>query len=223
MMKEYLNVEFHCHSCYSPDSMSSLEDMIAAARNKGLDRLIITDHNSIQGAKIAQKMAPDLIIVGEEVQTDKGELLVAFVEEEVAEGTPYLEAIKILKQQNAFISVSHPFDPRRSGWTKKDLLELVDLVDAFEVFNAHVYHEKENTDALEFAHQVNKPGTVGSDAHMVREIGTATLKLPWFSNSDELRRVIALGEPQGKLSPFWANFSSGLTKRYKKLTHQQNS
>ena len=216
-MNEFLNVEFHCHSMYSDDSFSRLEDMIFEAKKKGVDRLIITDHHTIEGAQIAEKMAPDVVIVGEEIQTDKGELLAAYVKVNIPDGTPYRKAIEMLREQDAFISVSHPFDVKRSGWTTTELVELAGLVDAFEVFNARVYHPSENMNALAFAQEHNKPGTVGSDAHMVREIGVATLKLPYFSNGNELRKVINAGEPLVKLSPTWVHYYSGFAQTFKKL------
>ena len=45
-----LRVEFHCHSIYSKDSLSWPEDLIWTCRKKGIDRLVITDHNTIDGA-----------------------------------------------------------------------------------------------------------------------------------------------------------------------------
>ncbi len=118
------------------DSLTTPQAIIAAARRSGLGRLVITDHNSIQGARIARRLAPDLVIVGEEIMTQSGELLAAFVEEEIPEGLPVKDAIQRLRQQGAFISVSHPFDRARSGFALPDLDEIAPLVDAIEVYNA---------------------------------------------------------------------------------------
>ncbi len=109
-------VEFHCHSRYSPDSLSSARGLIDAARDRGIDRLVITDHNTIRGALAAKALDPERIIVGEEILTQRGELLAAFVSEEVPAMLDPQEAIQRLRQQGAFISVSHPFDRARSGW-----------------------------------------------------------------------------------------------------------
>ena len=57
-------VEFHCHTDASKDSLTPPADLLAAARRKGIDRLIITDHNSIAGARAAQSLDPELVIVG---------------------------------------------------------------------------------------------------------------------------------------------------------------
>ena len=103
-------VEFHCHTNFSKDSLTEPVDLVKAARRKGIDRLVITDHNSIGGARAAQALDPELVIVGEEILTTRGEILAAFVKEEIPARLSPQETIKRLKDQGAFISVSHPFD-----------------------------------------------------------------------------------------------------------------
>ena len=41
-----LNFDLHTHSFFSGDGVSSPEDLIAAARSKGLQGIAITDHNT---------------------------------------------------------------------------------------------------------------------------------------------------------------------------------
>jgi predicted metal-dependent phosphoesterase TrpH len=196
-----IKVDFHSHTQYSKDSLTTPEEIIAAARRRGLDRLVITDHNSVEGARIAQRLAPDLVIVGEEIQTLFGELLAAFVQEEIPPGLPPLEAIRRLRQQDAFISVSHPFDVNRSGFFLQDLDEIAPLVDAIEVFNARCVFERTNRLAQEYAAAHGLSGTAGSDGHIAWEIGRAYLKLPAFNSAGELRQVISKGAPCGRPVP----------------------
>ncbi len=130
-------VEFHCHTIFSKDSLTRPRDLVETCRRKGIDRVIITDHNSIAGAQAAQVLDPELVIVGEEIMTTRGEILAAFVQDEIPAGLSPQETIHRLKEQGAFISVSHPFDKLRSGgWKEDDLLEILPLVDAIEVFNS---------------------------------------------------------------------------------------
>lgn len=204
-----LRVEFHCHTIYSKDSLTSPEALLAACRRKGMDRVVITDHNSIRGALAAQKLDPERVIVGEEIKTEKGELLAAFVSEEVPRGLAPLEAIRRLRQQGAFISVSHPFDRMRNGaWSLPDLEEIAPLVDAVEVFNARCMQAEFNRLAQRFAKTRGLAGTAGSDAHAAFEIGAAHLLLPEFEGAEGLRRVIAGAQVVGKLSPGWVHFAS---------------
>ena len=202
-------VEFHCHTDASKDSLTQPSALIATAYKKGIDKLIITDHNTIIGAFAAQKLDPELVIVGEEIMTTRGEILAAFVTEEIPSGLTPQETIRLLREQNAFISVSHPFDRMRSGaWMESDLLEILPLVDAIEVFNSRCMFPSFNRDARRFAEKHNVPGTVGSDAHAAFELGRSLMQLEPFHGPDELRRVIRAGKPITKWSPPWFHFSS---------------
>lgn len=202
-------VEFHCHTNASKDSLTRPEDLVAAARQKGIDRLIITDHNTIVGARVAQALDPELVIVGEEIMTDRGEILASFVSEEIPAGLTPQESIRRLKEQGAFISVSHPFDRFRSGaWEEADLLEILPFVDAIEVFNSRCMLPGFNREARRFAERHNIPGTVGSDAHAAFEVGRSLMRLDSFDGADGMRQVIRSGKPLMKWSPPWFHFAS---------------
>jgi hypothetical protein len=202
-------VEFHCHTNYSKDSLTPPERLVKACRRKGIDRVIVTDHNSIAGARAAQALDPELVIVGEEIFTTRGELLAAFVTEEVPARLSPQETIRRLKGQGAFVSVSHPFDVHRGGhWDEADLLEILPQVDAIEVFNSRCWSPEFNRQAQEFAEQHDVPGTVGSDAHAALELGRAVLLLEPFQGPEELRSVIRQGIPEVRWSPPWFHLIS---------------
>ncbi len=204
-----MKVEFHCHTRWSKDSLLEPEKLIAACKRKGLGRVVITDHNTILGAQFAQRLAPDFVIVGEEIMTTKGELLAFFVEQEIPAGLSPEDAIRRLRDQGAFISVSHPFDEYRNGaWNIHDLDAIIGLVDAIEVFNSRCLKQSSNDLALLYAQQHQKPGTAGSDAHAAVELGTAVVDLPNFDSADGLRAVLDQGRVIGRLSPFWVHFFS---------------
>ncbi len=183
-------------------------ELVAACRRRGIQRVVVTDHWSIQGALDAKQIDPELVIVGEEVLTDKGELLAAFVTETVPKRTPYRQAIHALRDQGAFISVSHPFDPRRSHWTLDDLEELAGLVDAFETFNARNALQSYDAQAAAFAHAHGLPGTAGSDAHLAEELGAVTMHLPDFSDADGLRQAIEQAEFHTRRRGSWVRVAS---------------
>ncbi len=213
-----LHVEFHSHTRASKDSLTPPADLIAAARRKGIDRLIITDHNTIVGARAAQTLDPELVIVGEEIMTTHGEILAAFVTEEVPPHLSPAETIQRLKDQCAFISVSHPFDKlRKGGWMEADLLEILPQVNAIEVYNSRCTFPGFNREARLFAEKHNIPGTVGSDAHAAFEVGRSLLLLEQFEGPDEMREVIRRGIPQVKWSPPWFHLTSRYASILKKL------
>lgn len=213
-------VEFHCHTSASKDSLTRPADLVAAARRKGIDRLVITDHNTIAGARAAQALDPDLVIVGEEIMTTRGEILAAFVREEIPTRLSPQETIHRLRDQNAFISVSHPFDRWRSGsWQEADLIEIVPLVDAIEVFNSRCTFPGFNREARQFAERHDMAGTVGSDAHAAFEVGRSLMQLEPFEGPDGMRKVIRTGIPRTKWSPLWVRLSSRYAVLCKKVTH----
>lgn len=217
-----LRVDFHCHSCYSKDSLTSLESLIEACRKKRVDRVVVTDHNTIEGTLRAYELAPDLVIPGEEIMTREGELLAAFVSVQVPSGLPALEAIAALRSQGAFISVSHPFDWLRSGhWAELALIKIAPLVDAIETFNARCIWPGFNARAKAFADKYNLPGTAGSDAHTPAEIGKALLLLPNFHDSDSLRATISQGTTLAGLSSAWVHTASRFARwRKSVLSHR---
>jgi len=213
---QIFRVEFHCHTVFSKDSLTKPADLVKMAQRIGLDRLIVTDHNSTGGAFACKTIDPELVIIGEEIMTTQGELLASFMTEEIPHSLTPMETIGRLREQGAFISVSHPMDAHR-GWKKEDLLKILPHVDAIETFNSRCMSSSYNEDALVFAKEYNIPGTVGSDAHVTRELGRAILELPAFNSADELRLVIREGQPIVKLSSPAIHFTSRYAVFRKKL------
>ncbi len=213
-----ITLEFHCHTHASKDSLSRPDALIKTARRKGLDRVVVTDHNSIAGARAAQLLDPELIIVGEEIMTTKGEILAAFVQEEIPAFLSPQETIKRLKDQGAFISVSHPFDEmRKGGWKENDLLEIIPFVDAIEVYNSRCMLPRFNRKAREFAEKHHLAGTVGSDAHAIFEVGRSVLLLDQFTGPVEMRKVIRNAKFRVKWSPWWFHLTSRYASSIKKF------
>jgi predicted metal-dependent phosphoesterase TrpH len=212
-----IRLEFHCHTNYSGDGLISPPRLIEICRRKGVDRIVVTDHNTIAGALAAMHLDPERVIVGEEILTQSGELLAAFVQEEVPAGLPALEAISILREQGAFISVSHPFDIYRKGhWKIPALLDIAPLVDAIEVFNSRCIFPSFNHKARAFAREHGILGTVGSDAHATSEVGQATHLLADFTDASSLKSALATSEINVRLSGFWVHFYSSYAKWVKR-------
>lgn len=213
-----MNVEFHCHTIYSKDSLTRPQALVETCRRKGIDRVIVTDHNTIAGARAAHVLDPERVIVGEEIMTTNGELLAAFVTEEIPQGLTPKETIRRLKEQGAFISVSHPFDRWRSGaWQEADLLEILPEVDAIEVYNSRCMLPQFNLEARQFAEKHRLAGTVGSDAHATFELGQSLMELAPFDGPQGLRSVIRSGIQKVKPSPAWVRLTSRYAVLYKKV------
>lgn len=183
--------------------------LIAVARKRGLQRLAITDHNAFEGARLAARLDPELIIPGEEIMTTGGELLAYYVQELVPPGLTPEQTIDLLRQQGAVISIAHPYDALRAGhWREDELRRILPLVDAIEVFNARVASAAHNRRAAELAAAVGKPGTAGSDAHAYFEVGRTVIRLPDFQDADGLRAALPAAEVVGRRSQYWVHLFS---------------
>jgi predicted metal-dependent phosphoesterase TrpH len=204
-----IRVEFHSHTNRSKDSLTTPEDLLDACYRKKIDRIVITDHNTIAGALRARDQDPERVIVGEEIMTQEGEILAAFVQEEIPPGLAPMEAITRLREQNAFVSVSHPFDKLRDGhWELDSLLDIMPHVDAIETYNSRNMWPSGNKQAKKFADKHRLPGTVGSDAHTAYEIGKATMLLQQFVDANSLKSVVLNARYETRHSGFWIHFTS---------------
>ncbi len=73
-------VETHCHTLVS-DGMMSPRELVRLARRRGLDAVIVTDHNTFRGAMLAGREAgggrDPLVVYGNELRTLWGDIVVA--------------------------------------------------------------------------------------------------------------------------------------------------
>jgi predicted metal-dependent phosphoesterase TrpH len=196
-----MKVDFHVHTCYSGDSFTSLEAVVEACRKRGLGKVAITDHNTIAGALALSEMAPDLVIVGEEIKTDVGEIIAYFLEEEVPKGLPVREAIARVREQGGLVGGPHPLDRlRREAMGLTHLLTIIEQVDMLEAFNARTTFPVDNHRVLDLAREWGLLVTAGSDAHVPWEIGRAYVEMPAFEGKDEFLRSLAQGQIVGRLT-----------------------
>jgi predicted metal-dependent phosphoesterase TrpH len=208
-------IDLHMHTWVSPDSRTDPKALIERAREVGLNRIAVTDHNAIEGALEAHRLAPDLVIVGQEIDTETGgELIAYYVKEVIPRHLPLQEAIRRLREQGAVISISHPVDTlRNSALGEKLTLEFIEQVDALEVFNARCLRAADNAHAAAIAKRYGKVITAGSDAHTLREIGRGYLTLPPFRDTPEaFLDGLSKATPGGRLSGIWPHFASTFAK-----------
>lgn len=203
-------VELHCHTLFSPDSLTKPQAIINACRKMGIDRIAITEHNTIAGALAVRSLAPEMVIVGEEIMTTRGEILAWFLTEEVPKGLSPEEAIRRLRGQGAVISLSHPLDPSRgrSAMGLEATLSIIEQVDALEVFNARCLHAGPNDSARQLAEDYGKLMHAGSDAHTAREVGAAVTLMPPFHDADSFRQGLAQAKIEAHLSGGHVRFFS---------------
>lgn len=217
-MTELWNVDLHSHTLWSKDCLSKFETIIGLCKKRNIHRIAITDHNTADGAIAMQKLAPDLVIVGEEIMTSEGEILAYYVQESIPAGLTPVETIRRLRDQGAVISVSHPFDRLRKGaWGEEALTRITNQVDAIEIFNSRCLYEDDNKQALEYAHKYNLKGTAGSDAHSSPEYGQGITQLQPFRNAQEFLQALETATYIKRYSRAYVHGLSTAAKWSKKL------
>jgi hypothetical protein len=201
--------------------LTTFKQVVKHCRRLGIEKIAITDHDTAEGALALARLEPDLVIVGEEIMTSEGELLAFFLQETIPPGLSPEETIRRLREQGAFISVSHPFDRLRNGaWTKEQLDRIIGLVDAIEVYNARCIWQSDNAQAAAYAQEHGVLGTVGSDAHIPFELGQATLMMQPFEGAGSFAESLSTAEQVVRLSPAWVHGFSKLAKWQRKYARR---
>ncbi|MBV9197272.1 MAG: glycosyltransferase [Solirubrobacterales bacterium] len=185
--RRLIDVDLHMHTDHSGDCATPVEVLLAEARARGLGAIAVTDHNEISGALDARAKADGVkVIVGEEIKTaDQGEVIGLFIEEKIWRGMTLPETIAEIKRQGGLVYVPHPFDRLHSVPDYEHLLDVLDDVDAIEVFNPRVAISAFNDEAVRFAAKYRIPAGAGSDAHVPQGLGSVRIRMREFDGPDE--------------------------------------
>jgi predicted metal-dependent phosphoesterase TrpH len=169
----------HCHTRTSFDCLSHPESVLQTARARGIGRLVITDHNQIDGARRLHALDPNRVLVGEEVKTrERVDIIGILLTELIPGGTPARETCQRIREQGGIVYMPHPFDTHRAGGGKL-LDELAEWIDVVEVHNARSSRAR-NRQAEQWARSRGLAMGAGSDAHTLREIGRGHMEVPPF-------------------------------------------
>jgi predicted metal-dependent phosphoesterase TrpH len=193
-------MDMHLHTHRSFDCLSRPRDLLAVAAERGLDRLVVTDHNEIRGAFELRELDPERILIGEEVKTREGfDIIGILLHELIPKGTPARETCQRIRDQGGIVYLPHPFDGTRGGGLVT-LETLSDLIDVVEVHNARCWPVSLNRRAQEWAATKGKLMGSGSDAHTLRELGRGFVEVPAFAPEREaLLGALARGNVAGRV------------------------
>ncbi|HIQ01293.1 MAG TPA: PHP domain-containing protein [Anaerolineales bacterium] len=216
--RDGLVCDLHTHTLYSQDCLISLPAFLEACRRKGLDRVAVTDHNTIAGALRLKEMDPERVIVGEEIRTTHGELIAYFLNEPVPAGLSPRQTIEAVHAQGGVVGISHPLDSlRREAMGRAVLLPLLDQLDFLEVFNARCLFPGDNRAARHLALERGLPMTAGSDAHSTWELGRAVVVVPPFHSPPSFLESLRSAQVNGRRSPLWVHFVSTSARIIRRL------
>jgi glycosyltransferase involved in cell wall biosynthesis len=182
-----IDVDLHMHTDHSGDCATPVEALLGEAKARGLGAIAITDHNEISGALEAREKADGIkIIVAEEVKTgDQGEVIGLFIEDKIPRGMTLQETIAEIKRQGGLVYVPHPFDRLHAVPDYPHLLDVLEDVDAIEVFNPRVAISSFNEEAVRFAEKYRIVCGAGSDAHVTAGLGSVRIRMRDFDGPEE--------------------------------------
>lgn len=218
---KWLRGEMHCHTTHS-DGDSDPRDVVQFVRERGLDFLAITDHNSLSCQHVLETLDdPGLVLIrGIEVTTFKGHFNVwgipDWVDFRVTRPEEMAETVRFAVDHGALVSCNHP-KPFGPPWDYSQ----VEGMHCIEVWNGPWYER--NASSLEFwtdklAQGKHFVAVGGSDWHNHGELqevpprapGTPTLwvYVPGAPTADAILDAMGRGhvalsdEPDGALLEF---------------------
>ncbi len=172
-------IDIHIHErTYSHDSIISLEEIIERASEIGLDGVCITDHdnqNIMERANEYAKITGFLILVGAEILTYEGDLLVFGMKEIPGEMRHAQEIIDITKKDGGVAISAHPF--RKNNRGLGDNIRNVNFLSGVECYNGST-KPVNNILASSLAAELNMPAFGSSDAHHKKAIGKYATAFP---------------------------------------------
>jgi predicted metal-dependent phosphoesterase TrpH/glycosyltransferase involved in cell wall biosynthesis len=180
--------DLHMHTEHSHDCAVPVEALLDYAEARGLGAIAITDHNVFAGAQEAVELSrgcPLVVIPGEEVKTEKGEVIGLFLDREIPRGMSMEDTIAAIREQNGVVYLPHPFDRLHVIPDARTLHRHLAEIDVFEVYNARLLFEGFNDEALRFARKYNLTMGAGSDAHVLQGIGTGLVRMRAFETPEE--------------------------------------
>ena len=188
--REFVHVDLHMHTDHSSDCATPVATLLSAAKAAGLGAIAVTDHNEVSGAHEAREQAERdggiKVIVAEEVKTaDQGEVIGLFIEDKIPRGMTLQETIAAIKAQGGLVYVPHPFDRMHSVPDYEHLLDVVEDVDAIEVFNPRVAFSAFNEEAARFAQKYRIVAGAGSDSHVAAGLGSVKIRMRDFDGPEE--------------------------------------
>jgi len=188
--------DLHVHTAFSWDANSAVEEVLARAASIGLDLVAITDHNTIDGALAARRIAERLdngvdVIVGEELDTQNGHLIGLFLTDPVPPRLTFAETIHRIHEQGGLAIVPHPGGPLPWHATPRRITGNCHHLDGLEAASTSWFANVGRKGALHRNRHIYKLAlTGGSDAHCLAAVGQCVTLFPGHT-ADDLRTALA--------------------------------
>ncbi len=191
--------DLHIHSNVSDGARSPEQIIDYIEYNTDIDKVYITDHNNIEGAKIAlsYKLKKNYKIevgIGSEISTNHCHMIGLDIKKNIRKKMSPQDTAKEILNQGGFPVIAHPFNPFQKGRHLNGKILVESMLDsnipfAIEVngslnYMTLLYSNRKflrkqaelslaNKKAIDIAKKYQIPIVGGSDAHLRRVLGSA--------------------------------------------------
>jgi len=166
--------DLHVHTIHSPCSNLRLDEILREARNRGLDGIAITDHNSMDiRHKIVEGVQENVVclLVGMEYDTPDGDFLLFGPFEDLKPGLSARDLLRLVEDGQGVAIAAHPCREGRSLSADTLALSACRIIEGLNGRNSDA--ENRRVEQLTKRYPLFQCG--GSDAHSLNELGrTAT-------------------------------------------------
>lgn len=191
--------DLHIHTMASDGTMGVPEILEHVERATDLDVIAITDHERVDAALAARRIAVDLgcrfeVVVGEEVTTLGGHLLALWIERPIKPFRSLRSTIAEIHAEGGLAIPAHPLVPYplcAQGWVLRRLLAEDERYrpDGLETFNPTTLGRPWHGRVVRFAEEHGLAKVGDSDAHDIAAIGIGWTTFPGRT-AEDLRAAI---------------------------------
>lgn len=177
--------DMHVHTTLSPCSGMTVDEALRCTRERGLDGICITDHDTMDIRHTLSEGIQEngiCVIFGMEYSTAQGDFLVFGPFERLAPNLPAHQLMQAVEQNGGVAVAAHPF--RRKRPVNENIIR-EGLCGAIESFNGrNTLAENMAVERWRRCYDLIECG--GSDAHTTNEVGTFATRffVPILTRSD---------------------------------------
>lgn len=201
-------IDLHMHEKrFSKDSFLLLEEIVDIARERHLDGICITDHDSMglrdYAAEYSEKTGFP-IFVGIEYYSLQGDILAFGIQDYPKERLDAQTFIDDVHAQGGVVISAHPFRHNRRGL--ETALDTLRDVDGIEILNGSTMPDATMM-AVRYAHKYGFAVTGGSDCHYPYKVGVTATYFPHdIRTMDELVEAIRRKECRPAFHQDWSYY-----------------
>jgi hypothetical protein len=178
-------IDLHAHTWpRSHDSVLNPDDLVARAKQAGLDAIVFTEHDTVWDRKSVDELRAKhdfLVLAGIEISTDDGHILSFGIDKYVFGMHRSRELASYVEKFEGVMVAAHPYR-RQMPWFSRDDDEYQAALEKASRNPAYQYvhgleelngrgSEKENEFSRRLCAAMNLPGTGGTDSHAISDVG----------------------------------------------------